>query len=128
MCRSRKGASGRMTSGRMIGTTRRSLLRSAAAGMTLPGVARATETAAEITFYFPVAVGGPITRIIDGYAADFQRENPAIKVTPIYGGTYHDTMTKAQTALKAKAGPQLAVLLSTDAFSLIDDDLIVPLD
>ncbi len=37
-------------------------------------------------------------------------------------------MTKAQTALKAKAGPQLAVLLSTDAFSLIDDDLIVPFD
>ena len=49
-------------------------------------------------------------------------------MTPIYAGTYQDTMTKAQTALKAKAGPQLAVLLSTDAFSLIDDDLIVPFD
>ena len=72
-----------------------------------------------------MAVGGPITRIIDGYAADFQRENPAIKITPIYAGTYQDTLTKAQTALKANAGPQMAVLLSTDAFSLIDDDLIV---
>ena len=50
---------------------------------------------------FPVAVGGPITKIIDGYAADFQRENPGIKVTPIYAGTYQDTLTKAQTALKA---------------------------
>jgi sn-glycerol 3-phosphate transport system substrate-binding protein len=30
--------------------------------------------------------------------------------------------------LKAQSGPQLAVLLSTDAFSLIDDDLIVPFD
>jgi sn-glycerol 3-phosphate transport system substrate-binding protein len=112
----------------MIRTTRRRLLRSATAGIALPWVARATETATEISFYFPVAVGGPITRIIDGYAADFQRENPAIKVTPIYAGSYQDTLTKTQTALKANAGPQMAVLLSTDMFSLIDDDLIVPFD
>jgi sn-glycerol 3-phosphate transport system substrate-binding protein len=112
----------------MIRTTRRRLLHTAAAGITLPGVARGTETTTEISFYFPVAVGGPITRIIDGYAAEFQRENPAIKVTPIYAGTYQDTLTKAQTALKANAGPQMAVLLSTDVFSLIDDDLIVPFD
>src|ERR1700760_4630085 len=112
----------------MINTSRRSLLRGAAAGMALPSIARAADTATEISFYFPVAVGGPITRIIDGYAADFQRENPAVRVTPIYAGTYQDTLTKTQTALKANAGPQLAVLLSTDVFSLIDDDLIVPFD
>ncbi|HEX3399877.1 MAG TPA: ABC transporter substrate-binding protein [Acetobacteraceae bacterium] len=112
----------------MIRSTRRHLLQGAAATLALPAVLRAAETATEISFYFPVAVGGPITRIIDGYAADFQRENPAIKITPIYAGTYQDTLTKAQTALKANAGPQMAVLLSTDAFSLIDDDLIVPFD
>jgi sn-glycerol 3-phosphate transport system substrate-binding protein len=110
----------------MIAASRRRLLQTVAA-LTLPAVARAAE-ATEISFYFPVAVGGPITKIIDGYAADFQRDNPSIKVTPIYAGTYQDTLTKAQTALKSNAGPQLAVLLSTDAFSLIDDDLIVPFD
>ena len=109
----------------MIKTTRRGVLATAAA-LAMPGVARAADV--EISFYFPVAVGGPITKIIDGYAADFMRENAGIKVTPIYAGTYQDTLTKAQTALKANAGPQLAVLLSTDAFSLIDDDLIVPFD
>jgi sn-glycerol 3-phosphate transport system substrate-binding protein len=112
----------------MIKPTRRHLLHAAAAALALPAVARAADAATEISFYFPVAVGGPITKIIDGYAADFQRENPAIKVTPIYAGTYQDTLTKAQTALKANAGPQMAVLLSTDVFSLIDDDLIVPFD
>ena len=112
----------------MIRATRRNLLRSAAAGLALPGVARSVEAATEISFYFPVAVGGPITRIIDAYATDFQRENPAVKVTPIYAGTYQDTLTKTRTALKANAGPQLAVLLSTDVFSLIDDDLILPFD
>jgi sn-glycerol 3-phosphate transport system substrate-binding protein len=110
----------------MIHATRRSML-TAAATLALPNIARAAgET--EISFYFPVAVGGPITKIIDGYAADFQRENPDVKVTPIYAGTYQDTMTKAQTALKAQSGPQMAVLLSTDVFTLIDDDLILPLD
>ena len=111
----------------MIASSRRRLLQAAGAALSLPAIARADATT-EISFYFPVAVGGPITKIIDGYAADFQRENPSIKVTPIYAGTYQDTLTKAQTALKANSGPQLAVLLSTDVFSLIDDDLIVPLD
>ena len=111
----------------MIKITRRGMVQASAATLAMPGIVRAAD-AAEISFYFPVAVGGPITKIIDGYAADFQRENPSIKVTPIYAGTYQDTLTKAQTALKSNAGPQLAVLLSTDAFSLIDDDMIVPFD
>jgi sn-glycerol 3-phosphate transport system substrate-binding protein len=112
----------------MIKASRRRLLQAAGAALALPAVGHAADIAAEISFYFPVAVGGPITKIIDAYAADFQHENPSIKVTPIYAGTYQDTLTKAQTALKAKAGPQLAVLLSTDAFTLIDDELIVPFD
>ncbi len=111
----------------MIKITRRGMVQAAAATLAMPGIVRAAD-ATDISFYFPVAVGGPITKIIDGYAADFQRENPSIKVTPIYAGTYQDTLTKAQTALKSNAGPQLAVLLSTDAFSLIDDDLVVPFD
>ena len=99
----------------MIRVTRRRLMQATSAALAMPAIARAAD-ATEISFYFPVAVGGPITKIIDGYAADFQRENPSIKVTPIYAGTYQDTLTKAQTALKANAGPQLAVLLSTDVF------------
>ena len=111
----------------MTATSRRRLLQTASVTLALPAITRAASTT-EISFYFPVAVGGPITKIIDGYATDFKRENPSVKVTPIYAGTYQDTLTKAQTALKANAGPQLAVLLSTDVFSLIDDDLIVPFD
>jgi sn-glycerol 3-phosphate transport system substrate-binding protein len=110
----------------MIHATRRFLLGTAGA-LAAPAILRA-QGAREISFYFPVAVGGPITKIIDGYAADFMRENPAIKVTPIYAGTYQETLTKAQTALKAGSGPQLAVLLSTDVHTLIDNDMIVPID
>jgi sn-glycerol 3-phosphate transport system substrate-binding protein len=82
----------------------------------------------EISFYYPVAVGGPITKIIDGLAADFEKENPGIKVKPIYAGTYQETIVKALTAHKAGDPPVTSVLLSTDMFTLIDEDAIVPID
>ena len=46
----------------------------------------------EISFYYPVAVGGPITKIIDGLAAGFEKENPGVKIKPIYSGTYQDSI------------------------------------
>ncbi|MGH8681827.1 MAG: ABC transporter substrate-binding protein [Burkholderiales bacterium] len=82
----------------------------------------------EISFYYPVAVGGPITKIIDGLAADFEKQNPGIKVKPIYAGTYQETIVKALTAHKAGDPPVTSVLLSTDMFTLIDEDAIVPID
>jgi len=82
----------------------------------------------ELTFYYPVAVGGPVTKIIDGLAADFEKENPGIRVKPIYAGTYQETIVKVLTALKSGEPPQMSVLLSTDMFTLIDEDAIVPFD
>ncbi|HET7731635.1 MAG TPA: ABC transporter substrate-binding protein, partial [Usitatibacter sp.] len=82
----------------------------------------------EITFYYPVAVGGPITKTIDGYAADFERENPGIKVKPVYAGTYQETIVKALTAHKSGTPPTTAILLSTDMYTLIDEDAIVPFE
>jgi sn-glycerol 3-phosphate transport system substrate-binding protein len=84
--------------------------------------------AQEITFYYPVAVGGPITKIVDQMAADFEKDNPGIKVKPIYSGTYQETLVKALTAHKSGTPPVTAVLLSTDMFTLIDEDAIVPID
>ena len=82
--------------------------------------------ATEITFYYPIAVGGPITKIVDGYVAEFTKAHPDITVKPVYTGSYQDSIVKAMTAAKAGNAPDLAVLLSTDMFSLIDDDLIEP--
>jgi sn-glycerol 3-phosphate transport system substrate-binding protein len=107
--------------------TRRHILAGAGATLAMPAIARAQGTT-EIEFYFPVAVGGPITKIIDGYVADFMRATPGVSVRPIYAGSYVDTLTKAVTATKAGRGPQLAVLLAVDAYSLVDDELIVPFD
>ena len=82
----------------------------------------------EISFFYPVAVGGPIAKFIDGMTADFMKANPAIKVTPIYAGTYQETIVKALTAHKSGTPPVTSVLLSTDMFTLVDEDAIVPFD
>jgi sn-glycerol 3-phosphate transport system substrate-binding protein len=82
----------------------------------------------EISFYYPIAVGGPITKFVDGLTADFEKENPGIKVKAIYSGSYTDTLTKALTAAKSNDAPTMAVLLSTDMYTLIDEDAIVPFD
>src|SRR5690348_1448565 len=84
--------------------------------------------AVDLQFYYPVAVGGPITKIIDGYASEFEQENPGIKIHPVYSGTYQDTIAKVLTAQRGGEAPQLAVILSTDMFTLIDEDAIVPWD
>jgi sn-glycerol 3-phosphate transport system substrate-binding protein len=82
----------------------------------------------ELDFYYPISVGGPIPKIIDGYVADFEKENPGITIKAIYAGTYEDTLVKALTAFKSGEPPDIAVLLTTDMFTLIDEDAIAPLD
>ena len=98
------------------------------AAVAAAGLVTAAQAQTEISFYYPVAVGGPITKIIDGLAADFEKENPGIKVKPIYAGTYQETIVKALTAHKSGEPPVTSVLLSTDMFTLIDEDAIVPID
>ena len=107
---------------------RRFLIGSTAAAASTIAAPALVRAATEITFYYPVAVGGPITKTIDGYAADFEKENPGINVKPIYAGTYQETMVKALTAHKSGNPPTTCVLLSTDMFSLIDEEAIVPFD
>ena len=98
----------------------------AAALMAAPSLAAPSPV--EVEFYYPVAVGGPITKVIDDMAAAFHKENPDVVVKPVYAGSYQDSITKALTAHKGGNPPQLAVLLSTDMFTLIDEDAIVPID
>ena len=106
------------------------LVRVMAAALTLVlaalGARAMAQQATEITFYYPIAVGGPITKIIDGYAEQFGREHPDIRVKPVYTGTYQESIVKALTAHKSNEPPTTAILLSTDMFTLIDEDAIVP--
>jgi len=106
-------------------TRRVALVMAVACGLSLATAARAQT---RISFYYPVAVGGAVTKLVDAMVADFEKQNPAIKVKAIYSGGYQDTITKILTALKGGDAPQVAVALSTDMFTLIDEDAIIPYD
>lgn len=82
----------------------------------------------ELTMYYPIAVGGPLTEVVDGIVADFQEQNPDITVNAIYAGNYDDTRIKALSALNSGDPAQLAVMFSIDAYDLIEQDLIVPFE
>ncbi|WP_022720680.1 ABC transporter substrate-binding protein [Rhodopseudomonas sp. B29] len=100
----------------------------AAASLTVSALGLSAASATEITFYYPVAVGGPITKIVDGYAAEFTKAHPDITIKPVYTGSYQDSLVKAMTAAKAGNAPDVAILLSTDMFTLIDNDMIEPIE
>jgi sn-glycerol 3-phosphate transport system substrate-binding protein len=108
--------------------TRRGALGALAATPVLAAPAVRAQTPVQITFNYPVAVGGPITKVIDGYCADFERANPGIRVRAVYTGTYQDSITKALTAARGGDAPQMACLLSTDMFTLIDEGVVVAWD
>ncbi len=91
----------------------------------------ATPTTAPVTltFYYPVAVPGPITQLINGYISQFEAANPGITVKAVLSGGYPDTLTKILTTIKGGGTPpDVAVCLSTDLYSLVDAKAIQPLD
>src|SRR3984885_14412185 len=105
---------------------RRSLFAVAAGTLAMPAVLRA-QTVQKLTFYYPIAVGGPLQAIMDGYCQDFQKET-GITVEPVYAGDYSQTLIKALAAIKAGTGPQFAVLLAAEMHSLQDQDILVSMD
>ena len=100
-------------------------------GLILLLVAGAAPTAAQrqdIAVYFPVVVGGPVTKILERLAADFQQDHPGIRITPVYTGSYLETIGRVLAAVKDGTPPPTAVLLSADVHTLIDADAILPWD
>ncbi len=82
----------------------------------------------ELTFYYPIAVGGPLTKVIDNLAAGFEKENPNVRINAVYAGNYDDARIKALAAQKAGQPAQMSVLFSIDIYELLEQDLIVPFD
>ncbi len=113
-------------------TTTRWLRRAAFAGATAAGLMAsatgAVKAETELTMYYPVAVGGPLTKIVDDLVSEFEKAHPDIEVNAIYAGNYNDARIKALAALKSGKPAQLSVMFSIDLYELIEQDAIVPFD
>jgi sn-glycerol 3-phosphate transport system substrate-binding protein len=108
---------------KLFSTTALGLATAMAVGLVTPASAQT-----ELTMYYPIAVGGSLTEVVDGIVADFEAENPDINVTAIYSGNYDDTRVRALSALASGEAAQLAVMFSIDAYDLIEQELIVPFE
>lgn len=82
----------------------------------------------ELTMYFPVSVGGGPDALIDALCEEYHKENPNVKVIPVYAGSYADTRTKVQAAIKGGNTPDLAIMFSIDLYSLLSMDAIADID
>src|SRR5438876_9368658 len=84
--------------------------------------------AVELTFYYPIAVGGPLTKVVDNLAAAFQQEHPDVKINAVSAGNYDAARIKALAALRAGQPAQMSVLFSIDLYELLEQDAILPVD
>ena len=82
----------------------------------------------ELTMYYPVAVGGPLTKTVDKLIENFMSENPDIKVNAIYAGNYNDARVKALAAMESGEPAQLSVMFSIDLYELLELDAVIPFD
>ncbi len=82
----------------------------------------------QLSLFYPVAIGGPVTKIVDDLVAAFVKENPDVDVKAVYAGTYQETIGKALTARKGGQSPDVAVLLSADMYTMIDQEAVLPID
>ena len=81
----------------------------------------------EINFYYPVAVDAPAAQILQGYADSFHEANPNITINLTYTGSYTQTTQTIQTEMSGGgAGPDVAVMLSTDLLTFTEAGTIVP--
>ena len=92
------------------------------------GLGASVSAETELTMYYPIAVGGALTEVVDGIVADFEAANPDISVNAIYSGNYDDTRVRALSALASGEPALLAVMFSIDAYDLIEQELIVPFE
>jgi len=77
-----------------------------------------------LDMYFPVSVGGGPDVLISNLCNEFHEEYPNITVNPVYAGTYAETRTKVQAAIKSGNTPAIALMFSIDLYSLLSMDAI----
>ncbi len=90
--------------------------------------AAAEENPVELTFYYPVGVGGDLALLIENLAAEFTKENPEITVNPVFCGNSTETMTKTVAAIQGGNAPDFAILGNSELYSLLSLEAIIPLD
>ena len=95
--------------------------------LVVPAAVSAEETI-QLTFHYPVGVGGDLALLIENMAAEFTKENPNIVINPVFCGNSTETMTKTVAAIQGGNAPDFAILGNSELYSLLNLEAIIPLD
>lgn len=80
-----------------------------------------------LDFYYPAAVSGPLQEAFERYAASFSEAHPNVTINVVFTGSYGQTRETVRTEIEGGgAGPDVAVMLSVDLYSFIEDGSIIP--
>ena len=102
----------------------------ASLGLVMAGVAvvSAANAPVQILFDYPVGVSGPLTTIMTNMVNNFNSTHPNIDVSPVFAGSYQQTLAKVETDIQSGTPPAVAVLNHTAVFDLTHLQAIEPLD
>lgn len=96
----------------------------AAQGSSAPAAGKVVD----LSLHYPIGVSGPLAKILDGYMSEFSKQNPDIKVTPVYDGDYTSTIAKVLQLIQAGTPPDLAIVNAAGIYSMTDANAVMPLD
>ncbi len=88
----------------------------------------AAYAATEIELFFPVPVDGQLARDMATLLKEFNESHPDIKATPVYTGSYDETLIKTRAAIKAGKPPAAAIMSANFLTDLKIEGEIAPLD
>lgn len=89
------------------------------------GEARA---ATEIELFFPVPVDGQLARNMATLVKEFNAAHPDIVATPVYTGSYDETLIKTNAAIKAGKPPAAVIMSANFLTDLVIEGQIQPFD
>jgi sn-glycerol 3-phosphate transport system substrate-binding protein len=96
-----------------------------AAGLLWTGGARA---ATDIDLFFPVPVDGQLARDMATLIKQFNAAHPDIKATPVYTGSYDETLIKTRSATQAGKPPAAVIMSANFLTDLVIEEEIVAFD
>jgi sn-glycerol 3-phosphate transport system substrate-binding protein len=93
-----------------------------------PGPGRAAPGPAQLTFWFPVDLGGGLATVMQTLVAEFNQTHPEIHVTAVYTGNYDANLQKIQAAQLAGTLPDAAMIENGQTQQLAPTGVLAPLD
>jgi sn-glycerol 3-phosphate transport system substrate-binding protein len=77
-----------------------------------PGAAFRAAEPTQVTYWFPVDLGGGLANVMDTLVAEFNASHPDVHVAASYTGNYDLTLQKIQAAALAGSLPDVAVVVN----------------